>query len=248
MWRCGEPKTGVGRRTQRGAQACPEGAGEARVAVLDGRCVAEHGRDETARLPLGGGCLEGRDRPHCTCRKSWLELATGSSRTSRLVNPPLRPYKPAASPAVDRKGKRPAGRWQACGLDARLGNRRAGPPRAAAAEHPVAADAGAARNTRCRAPGTELDRRISPRRGPAPVAPPPAAILCNHEKGRRGRHQKNILCERLLTSRPCRRGSDWPALDWRLIQASTQVGILNLASWNSKSLSHLKLGFLGGGI
>ena len=150
-----------GRRTQRGAQACPEGAGEARVAVLDGRCVAEHGRDETARLPLGGGCLEGRDRPHCTCRKSWLELATGSSRTSRLVNPPLRPYKPAASPAVDRKGKRPAGRWQACGLDARLGNRRAGPPRAAAAEHPVAADAGAARNTRCRAPGTEGYRRAA---------------------------------------------------------------------------------------
>ena len=46
MWRCGEPKTGVGRRTQRGAQACPEGAGEARVAVLDGRCVAEQRRDK----------------------------------------------------------------------------------------------------------------------------------------------------------------------------------------------------------
>ena len=156
-------------------------------------------------------------------------------------------YKPAASPAACRGPGGETSRRPVAGVR----------PRRAPRQSPCWAATGcggrASRRCWCRR-GAKYSlqgtghRRISPRRGPAPVAPPPAAILCNHEKGRRGRHQKNILCERLLTSRPCRRGSDWPALDWRLIQASTQVGILNLASWNSKSLSHLKLGFLGGGI
>jgi hypothetical protein len=75
------------RGTERGVQLCPEGAGEARVAVRHQHVqkphVAEDRRNDSefARRSFRSGCLEGGDEPdavrqevdvhlHWSCRKS----------------------------------------------------------------------------------------------------------------------------------------------------------------------------------
>ena len=100
--------------TRRRVQACPEGAGEVRVAIRDEHVrqsqVAEHRHDEVASCRLGCCGLECRDQPHVPSQEIDVDLQKVMPGAGDGQLEKVKADTPAESRGDRQGNRRPAGR------------------------------------------------------------------------------------------------------------------------------------------